>query len=69
MTPAQRRVFHALAELEASTGWPAPLDVVAARAGLASRSTVMVHTDNLIRLGKVEHSPYRRGGYRIKAPA
>lgn len=65
-TAAETRVYDAMAELEAEhDGWPVTLEAVARRLGLAAKSTVHAHAEQLVRVGLVERSPFPKGGYRV----
>jgi len=53
LTPSQRRVYQAIAELEAELGYAPTLRQIAERAGLRSTSTVHAHLQRLLRAGLI----------------
>ena len=69
LTPAQRRVYQAIAELEQELGYAPTLRQVADRAGLRSTATVHAHLKRLLQAGLIRRAS-RTVGYttRMTAP-
>lgn len=62
LTPAQRRVYQAIAELEQELGYAPTLRQVADRAGLRSTATVHAHLQRLLQAGLIRRAS-RTVGY------
>ena len=62
LTPAQRRVYQAIAELETELGYAPTLRQIAERAGLRSTSTVHAHLQRLLQAGVIRRAS-RTVGY------
>jgi len=65
MTPAQQRVYQAIADLEHDLGYGPSTREIAERAGLHSTSTVHVHLQHLLEAGLIRRAS-RRSGYCIE---
>jgi len=68
LTPAQRRLYQAIAELEQELGYAPTLRQIAERAGLRSTSTVHAHLQRLLQAGLIRRAS-RTVGYTTRGQA
>ena len=68
MTPAQERVYRAIAELERKLGYAPTVRQVAERAGLASTSTTHAHLMHLLAAGHIRRASRTVGYTAVREP-